>query len=166
MTLGWGPKGREFKSRRPDLAEARFESGLSAFRAVDSKSREALVVPLVVPNETRFLSSEPRCGPRTDGAGDQHGPENHAQTCPVKRGVSSRYGPNYPCPVALGTVGTRGTPPSANRGGPARGLVSPLRPCCTLPVKTLLLSRESRRPEVHSFRELIALELHEKDRPR
>src|SRR5215207_3279432 len=51
MTLGWGPKGREFKSRRPDLAEARFESGLSAFRAVDSKSREALVVPLVVPNE-------------------------------------------------------------------------------------------------------------------
>src|SRR5213592_25033 len=26
--FGWGPKGREFKSRRPDSGEARFRSGL------------------------------------------------------------------------------------------------------------------------------------------
>jgi hypothetical protein len=30
--FGWGPKGREFKSRRPDSPEARVRSGVSAFR--------------------------------------------------------------------------------------------------------------------------------------
>jgi len=30
IPFGWGPKGREFKSRRPDYPEARSESGLSA----------------------------------------------------------------------------------------------------------------------------------------
>jgi hypothetical protein len=30
IPLGWGPKGREFKSRRPDYTKARSGSGLEA----------------------------------------------------------------------------------------------------------------------------------------
>jgi hypothetical protein len=66
--LGWGPKGRWFKSSRPDLAKARFQSGLSTSRGCGARGGTGAVVPAAVPREARvdppaeghwFKSSDP-----------------------------------------------------------------------------------------------------------
>jgi hypothetical protein len=51
MPFGWGPKGRRFKSGRPDYVKARFGSGLSAFRAPGREPERGAVVPALVPSE-------------------------------------------------------------------------------------------------------------------
>ena len=53
--LGWGPKGRWFKSSRPDQARARSGSGLSVSQRLRSGAETGAVVPAVVPTAEALI---------------------------------------------------------------------------------------------------------------
>jgi hypothetical protein len=49
--VGWGSKGRRFKSDRPDSSKARSRSGLSAYRCKPNEAATTAVVPAVIPGQ-------------------------------------------------------------------------------------------------------------------